>query len=40
MTSLKTPHLKIQRGRDVKIQVWIYLIFIIVPWGIRRTKVD
>ena len=40
MTYLKTLHLKIQRGRDDIIQVCIDLIFIMVPWGIRRTKVD
>ena len=40
MTYLKTLHLKIQRGRDDIIQVWIDPIFIMVPWGLRRTKVD
>ena len=40
MTYLKTLHLILQRGRDNIIQVWIDLIFIMVPWGVRRTKVD
>ena len=40
MTYLETLHLKIQRGRDDIIQVWIDLIFIMVPWGTQRTKVD
>ena len=40
MTYLKTLHLKIQRDRDDIIPVWNYLTFIMVPWGLRRTKVD
>ena len=40
MTYLKTLHLKIQRGRDDITQVWIDLIFIMVPWGMRRTRVN
>ena len=40
MTYLKAPHRKIQRGRDDIIQVLIDLIFIMIPWGIQRTKVD
>ena len=33
MAYLKTPHLKIQRGRDDIIKVWIDLIFIMVLGG-------
>ena len=40
MTYLKTLHLKIQHGRGNITQVWIDLIFIMVPWGIQRTKAD
>ena len=32
MTYLKTLHLKIQHGRDDIVQVWIDLIFIMVPY--------
>ena len=40
MIYLKKLHLKILRGRDDIIQVWIDPIFIMVPWGLRGTKVD
>ena len=38
MTYLKPLHLKIQRGRDDIIQVWIDLIFIMVPWGYEEQR--
>ena len=38
MTYLKTLYLKIQCARDDISQVWIDLIFIMVPWGIIKEQ--
>ena len=37
---LKTLHLKIQRGKDDVIQVWIDPVFIMVHWEIPKKNND